>query len=113
MQPKMKQSVEKNSNNEKNEVYYKLTAGQTIPDEVKNILLPLNSVVRMELLSFLNQIQINLKTGKGNRKQLLLDCNKYINLLQRKKGEPNGRNFNRNSGAGNPHTRRLDVSKKR
>lgn len=115
MQPKIKHPIENNSKISENKVHYTLKAGRTLPDEIKQILLPLDSVVRMELLGFLNRIQLNLKTGKGNKKELSEECSKYINLLQRnKKGRDYGaRNINRNFGTGNPHTRRMDGVKKR
>lgn len=102
-----------NKNIEKTEnITYAIKGTQQMPNEVKKLLTSMSVIFKMELISYLTKVNAYLKTGKGSKQELAMDCQKYINILRLKKGNTNG-SINRNIGTRSPLTRRMDGVKKR
>ncbi len=104
--------IKNNSSKETENVVYNIKGSQHIPDEIKNLLVSMSSIVKMELIAYLTKVNTYLKTKKGSEEELKRDCQKYINLLRTNKGGVNG-TINRNIGTRNPLPGGLDGFTKR
>lgn len=113
MVPRIKVRQKKDSKEVNNTVRYDFKGVQNMPDEIKKMLVDMNSVVRIELISYLTKVNAYLITKQGSERELKAECQKFLHLLKFNKKGASGGITNRDLSRKNPHTRRMDGLKRR